>query len=341
MVAARVPSARISSWLLERKLYRKTAAGVTADLVRCVLIRTGAAILAFGSMTLIAWVAAFARQVLALGWSGFRTLDASELSTASTLATNYEGGLVPVLAVWAALLLLAPIGCVAAFRAAAVAAGVLGALYLVPPSFVITPAFAGFARGLADATRSWDAIWVLVASVPAAFVLHRGALTVFEHLDQLSPGRIRRHIRTPFALVYAARAGCVAVTFVVLLAATWTGTVVWLAASPAHGDTTTYGAVISDYLLLLGIVAVCVACSTSAQGWLTAVIPLAAWLGAAANVAPLPRDLASAAWPREAARVAALWGSDSLWGALFVGFPVCLAGVYLVGALRQVGTHRL
>src|ERR1700733_11708478 len=103
MVAARVPSARISSWLLERKLYRKTAAGVTADLVTCVLIRTGAAILAFGSMTLIAWVAAFAHQVLARGWSGFRTLDATELSTASVLATNYEGGLVPVLAVWAAL----------------------------------------------------------------------------------------------------------------------------------------------------------------------------------------------------------------------------------------------
>ena len=314
---------------------------MTAGLVKCVLIRAGAAILALGSMTLTAWVGAFARQVLARGWSGFRTLDAAELSNASMLATRYESGLVPVLAVWAALLLLAPLGRVTAFRAAAGAAGAVGALHLVPPSFVITPAFTGFARWLADVTRPWDGIWMLVASVPAAFVLYRGALSVFGHLDQLSPGRIPRRTLTPPALVYAARAACVAITFLVLLAATWTGTVVWLATSPAHGGTATYGAVVSDYLLLLGIVAVCAACSTSAQGWLTAVIPLAAWLGAAANVAPLPHDLAFAAWPGEAARVAALWGGDSLWGALFVGFPVCLAGVYLVGALRQAGRHRL
>src|ERR1700722_7671043 len=259
MVAARVPSAGISSWLLERKLYRKPAAGRAADLVKGVRFRLGSAILMLGSTTLSAWIGTFAREVLARRWGGFRALDATTLSNASLLATRYEGGLIPVFAVWAALLLLTPIGYVTAFRGATVAAGALGALRLVPPSFAMTSAFAGVARGLADFTRSWNGVWTLAASVTGAFVLYQGALSVFGHLDQLSPGRVPRQSRTPLALVYASRAACVAVTLVVLLAATWSGTVVWLAAAAAHGDTAVFGntgayaAVVSDYLLLLGI----------------------------------------------------------------------------------------
>lgn len=328
MVAARTPAARVSSWLLARKLHRRTAAEVVTELASGLLIRTWAAACAFCSMVLIAWLAAFARALFRHGWTSFRTLSAAGLSDATTQAGRYEADVVPVLAVWAALLLLVPAGYAIAFRAAAVAAGVLGALDFSPPSLLVTPWFAGFARGLAQFSRSWNGILLLVASVLAAFLLYRGALGAFERLGQFSAGRTRRPAPvTRFVLA-----------LVVLLSATWSGTVVWLAASHAHGDTTSYGLrgglVQGDYLLALAVVGVLVAGSNSTQGWLLAVTPLAALLGACANDLPVPHELVSSAGRADLERAGAWWSGGSLWAALFVGFPLCLLGVYLVARVR-------
>lgn len=345
MLAARISNtARISSWLLQRKLYRGTPADLATALAKGLLIRTCAAACAFASMVLIAWIAAFARAVLEHGWSGFRTLGAAALSSATMQAARYERNLIPVLVVWAAFLLLAPVGYTIAFRSAAVAAGALGALNFTPPSFLVTPESAGFARGVAQFTQSWNGILLLVVSVPVAYLLHQGALSVFDRLDQWSVvRRMQRHAASPIQ-VLAAQACRIVLALVVLLVATWSGTVVWLAASHTHGGAVLYGLrgglVLSDYLLALGVVAVLVAHTQSAQGWLLIAMPLAASLGAAAKVSPVPHDLIFSVARGELARVGTVWGGGSLWGALFVGFPACLFGVYLMARVRPVGGRR-
>lgn len=329
MVIARTPANRLSSWLLARKLNRRIPAEVAASLTSVLLRRVGAAVCGFGSMVLFAWIAAFARAMLEHGWSGSRTLSAAALSNDSVQAGRVEGGLVPVLAVWAVLLLLTPSGYAIAFRGTAVAAGALGALDFSPPSFLVTPEVAGFARGLVQFTRSWNGILLLIVSVWAAYLLHRGALGVFRSLDEFSAGRRLR----------PARVVRVALALVVLVSATWSGTVVWLAASHAHGDATSYGVrgglVLSDYLLVLAVVAVFATGGGSAQGWLLALTPLAALLGAVANVSPLPHDLAYPIGREGLERIGLALGGGSLWAALFIGFPACLLGVYLMAPVRR------
>jgi hypothetical protein len=329
MVLARSPGTRVSSWLLVRKLRRRTTEEVAAALAGGLIVRALAAACAFCSMALIAWLAAFAREVFRHGLTGFRTLSAAGLSHATAQAGRYEAGLIPVLAVWAALLLFAPAGYAIAFRAAALAAAVLGALDLSPPSFRVTPWTAGFARGLVQLSRSWSGVLLLVASLAAAFLLYRGALGVFERLGQFSAGRLRRPAPvTRFLLA-----------LVVLLSAAWTGTVVWLAASHAHGDATSYGSrgglVQGDYLLALAIAALLVAGSGSTQGRLLVVTPLAALLGAFASDLPVPHELVWSAGRADLERAGAWWGGGSLWAALFVGFPLCLLGIYLVARVRR------
>ena len=101
---------------------------MAAAVAKTLLARAWAAASAFGSMILLAWIAAFARAVFEHGWSGFRTLGGDSLSSASMQAARHEGDLVPVLAVWGALLFFTPSGFTIAFRGAAVAAAALGAL---------------------------------------------------------------------------------------------------------------------------------------------------------------------------------------------------------------------
>jgi hypothetical protein len=290
-------------------------------------------------MVLITWIAAFARQILEHGWSGFRMLGGAALSRASMQAAGYERELVPVLAVWAAFLLLAPAGYTIAFRSAAVAAGVLGALDFSPPSFVVTPKVAGFARELVEYTRSWNGIWLLLLSASVAYLLYRAGLSASERLGQLSARQARRPTLASPTQIYASQVCCAVLALVVLQAAAWSGTVVWLAARHAPGDVMSYGMrgalVQSDYLLATAVVAVLVACSQVARGvLLLAATALAASLGAVSNVSPMPRDLALSVGGGELARIAATWGSGSLWAALFVGFPACLLGIYLVARIR-------
>jgi hypothetical protein len=343
MVAMRVPPVRRPSWLLERKLYRTRFADVGAASAKVVFIRAFAAVCAFSSMVLIAWIAAFARALLDHGWRSFRTLGAASLSGASMQAGRYEEDLVPVLAVLAAFLLLAPVGYKIAFRGAAVAAGALGALDFSPPPFLATSEFSGFARGLVQFTRSWNGVLLLSLTVVAAYLLYQAAQSVFGRLEDLSAARPRRYSASR-ARAYAARACCVVLALAALLSATWSGAVVWLAASADHRDAAAYGLragdAVGDYLLALAIVAVLVTYSRSAQGWLLTAIPLAAWLGAAANVSPVPQDLAYPIARGEMARIGMAFGGGLLWAALFVGFPACLLGTYLVTRIRPFSLRR-
>jgi hypothetical protein len=326
MVTAGTPAARLSAWLLAGKLNRRTPEEVATSLATACLTRALAAACAFGSMVLIAWIAALARAVFRHGWSS-TALNATSLARASIQAGHVEGDLVPVLGVWAALLLLTPTGYTIAFRCAAVAAGALGALDFSPPSFAVTPEAAGFARDLAQFTRSWNAALLLILTMTAAYLLHRGALGVFISLSEFS---VRRTLRP-------ARTVRFAVAFVVLLSAAWTGTVVWLAASqPGTASLGVRGGIVlSDYLVALGVVAVLVAGSAHAQGRLLASMPVAAVLGAVANVSPIPRDLMFSVERTGLERVGDAFGAGSWWAALFIGFPACLLGVYLMAPVRR------
>jgi hypothetical protein len=328
MVVTLTRPPRAPFWLLVRRLRRRTAAEVAGALAGTLLTRAWAGACAWGAMILTGWLGAFARELFRHGWTGFRTLSAAGLSGATTQAGRYEAGLVPVLTVWAALLLLVPAGYAIAFRAAAVAAAVLGALDLIPPPFLVTSWVAGLARGLTQLSRSWNGVLLLVASLAAAFLLYRGALGAFERLGQFSAGRTRQPaLATRFVLA-----------MVVLLSAAWTGTVVWLAASHAHGDAMSYGSrgglVQGDYLLALALAAALVAGSGSTRGRLLAVAPLAALLGALASALPLPHQLIWSTGRADLERAGAWWGGGALWAALFVGFPLCLLGVYLVARVR-------
>jgi hypothetical protein len=318
---------------------------VAGVLARVLLTRAWVATCEFWAMVLVAWLAAFARALLRHGWDGFRTLSATGLSDATAQAGRYAAGLVAVLAVWAVLLLLVPAGYAVAYRAAMAAAAVLGALDFAPPSFLVTSWVAGLASGLTQLTRSHDGILLLIEAASAAYVLHQGALSAFERLEGVPAERRRGNDPASPAMVYAARARCAALSLMVLLVATWSGTVVWLATSHAHGDPASYGLrgslVLSDYLLALGVCAVLVARSENAQAWLLATVHLAASLGAAANVSPVPRDLVFSIGRGELERIASAWGGDSEWAALFVGFPVCLFGVYVVARVRLVRGPRL
>jgi hypothetical protein len=250
-----------------------------------------------------------------------------------------------VLIVWAALLMLVPIGYALVFRAGAVAAGMLGALDFSPPSFLVTREVAGFSRGLVRFTHSWNAIWLLIASAVVAYLLHHGALTVFDRLDQFPSRRTRLPAPgTPFR-VYASRAWCAVLALLVLLTATWTGTVVWLAASRAHGDATSYGwrggLGLGEYLFASVVAALLVAYSRSGHGWLIVAMPVAALAGAVTNVFRVPRDLVFPAGSRALERIVTASGGGSLWAALFVGFPACLLGAYLVARGRPLQEQRL
>jgi len=349
MAATRIPGARAPFWLLERRLYRSRPADVAAAVAKTLLARAWAAACVFGSMVLLAWIAAFARAAFEHGWTGFRTLGGDSLSSASMQAARYEGDLVPVLAVWAALLLFTPSGFTIAFRGAAVAAAALGALDFAAPRFVITPWFAGFARGLTQFSRSWNGVLLLIGSVVVAYLLLHGAVSVFGRLDRFSDRRTRRPARAgrprawrrarPARLaIYGGLACRFAVALVVLLLACWGGAVVWLAASHAHGDATSYGLrgalLAASYLPILVVVAVGVTSSADAHRWLLAAVPLAALLGTTGNVWRVPRDLSFSLGHGELERIAALWGGGSLAAALLVGFPACLVGVYAVARVR-------
>ena len=102
-------------------------------------------------MVLVARIGAFVRAISAHDWHTSSTLDGATLLAASTQASRYEALLLPVLLVWAALLLLTPPGYTAAYRAAAIAAGALGYLNFIPPHFPVSTGVGPISRWLSTA----------------------------------------------------------------------------------------------------------------------------------------------------------------------------------------------
>ncbi|HET9081590.1 MAG TPA: hypothetical protein VFO01_13910 [Trebonia sp.] len=334
---------RVSSWLLERKLYRRTRADLARVAGKVVAIRLYSAAACFISMLLAAWVGAFARVVSAHDWHTFRTLDGATLITVSAKAGRYQGYLLPVLLAWAIILLLTPIGYTFAFRTAAVASGILGYLHLSPPAFWVTARVTAVSHWLArfDNDGSRYSILFLISSIGVAYVLQQSAVRMFEHLDQLPtrPGREPHGSSSPLGLLRKPFA--MLLILLVLESVTWAATVIRLAAAGAStfGSGMSYGLqgglYQSRYLLVLAIIAVILPRLDDAENWLAVAVALTALYGLAPDVLPFPSILGTAAARRELTRIGTAWGDGSLWAALFVFIPASMFGVYLVGKLLR------
>lgn len=332
----------IARWFLEGKLARRTGAEVASAVLRVGTIRVFSAAACFISMLLAAWAGALARAV-APDWHAFRTLDGTTLLSASAQASTYQADLVPVLISWAALLLLTPTGYAVALRAAPVAAGVLGYLELSPPSFPVTTWVSAMSRWLVRFDLHWtaDAIPVFIASIAVAYVLSYNAAVVFGRLGRFRNRPARRAGAGSDAGDLVRKACAVLLILLVLGLTTWAATVVRLAASHpgASGLEMSFGAqgglYQSRYLLVLAVIAVCLAQAYSVKSWLVAAVALTAWYGLAPGAVTFPSMLEITAGRGEWTRLGAAWGAGSLWAALFIYIPAVMVGIYLTGRLLR------
>jgi hypothetical protein len=330
----------VTRWFLERKLSRRTRADFASMVLRVFAIRIYAAAACFVSMLLVAWVGAFARAFSAHDWHAFRTLDSTTLTTASAQASRFQGSLLPVLLAWAVLLLLTPTGYTLAFRAAAAAAGILGYLHFTPPSFLVTAKVATASHWLSSFDVRYEAVF-LFPSIVLAYVLQSSAVSIFRHLDQLrrKPGRASGSESPSAELVR--RLCAIPLALLVLLAVTWAATVVRLAASSARVPATgmSYGfqggLYQGKYLLVLVLIAICMPLIANSEKWLTAAVILTACYGLAPDTLAFPSVLEVSAGPGVLTRIGTVWGSDSLWAALFIFIPAAILGIYFVGRLLR------
>jgi hypothetical protein len=330
-------------WCLERKLSRRTRADSAGVVFKVCAIRIYSAAACFISMLLVAWVGAFARAVSAHDWQAFRILDGTTLITVSAQAGRYQGYLLPVLLSWAVLLLLTPTGYTVAFRAAVLAAGILGYLDFSPPSFWVTARVTAMSHWFISFDDYWSrhAIPFLIFSIGAAYVLQYSAVSMFEQLDQLpiKPGRESYGESSSLDLL---RKPCaMLLVLLVLLSVTWAATVIRLAASHASilSPEISYGfqggLYQSRYLLVLAIIAACFPQIYNVENWLIAAVVLTALYGLAPNALPFPSILEISAGRGQLARIGTAWGGGSLWAALFIFTPAIIFGIYLVAKLLR------
>ena len=181
-------------WLLERRLSRRTRTDFVGFVVKVLAIRLYSAAACLVSMVLATWVGAFVRVVSAHDWHVFRTLNETTLLAASAQAARYQGVLFPVLLLWAVLLLLTPIRYTLAFRAAVVAAGILGYLRLAPPSFLVTTRVTAVSHWLVR-FGSRGGMLYLIFAIAVAYMLLSSAVAEFGRLDYLH----RKVRRAPYA----------------------------------------------------------------------------------------------------------------------------------------------
>jgi hypothetical protein len=221
---------RAARWYLSRKLSRRTRADFAGSVFKILVVRVYSAAACLVSMLLAAWVGAFVRAVSAQDWHVFRTLDGTTLLAVSAQAARYQGDLFPVLLSWAVLLLLTPIRYTLAFRAAVVAAGILGYLRLAPPSFLVTTRVTAVSHWLVR-FGSRGAILYLVFAIALTYVLLSSAVAEFGRLDHLH----RRVRRAPYAgrhsLDVVRKLCAIPLILLVLLSVTWAvtvGTSCWL-----------------------------------------------------------------------------------------------------------------
>ena len=292
-------------------------------------------------MLLAAWAGAFAQAITARGGHGFRTLDGTGLLLASAQASRYQGDLVPVLICWAVLLLLTPTGYAVAWRAAPVAAGVLGFLDLSPPSFPVTTWVSAMSHWLVRFDHHWrpDGILVFFVSVLVAYALLSSAAGLFRRLDRFRARPDRRARPGSDAGDLIRKVCAMLLILLMLLLATWAATVVRLVAShpSVSGLEMSFGAQgglnQSKYLLVLAFLAVCLAQAYSIEYWLFIAVALTAWYGLAPAAVTFPSVLEIPAGRGELARLGAAWGTGSLWVALFIYIPAIMLGSYLTAGL--------
>ena len=247
----------------------------------------------------------------------------------------------PVILSWALLLLLTPAGYTIAFRAAAVAAGILGYLHLAPPSFFITSRATALSHWLAGSDGR-AAIPYLILAIALAYVLLSSAVAVFGRLGDLHRNA-RRAPRYGSPYLGAARRLCaVPLILLILLSVTWAVTVVRLAASDTGGpgaemSYARQGALYqSKYLLVLVVIAIAVARISYDRQWLIGAVILTALYSLAPGALPLASSLEISAGRGQLIDIGTAWGADSLWAALFIFVPAAVFGMYLVVRLLRV-----
>jgi hypothetical protein len=288
------------------------------------------------SMVLAAWVGACVRAFSAQDWHVFRTLDGTTVLAASAQAARVQGALFPVLLSWAVLLLLTPITYTLAFRAAVVAAGILGYLRLAPPSFLVTTRVTAVSHWLVR-LGSRGAVLYLVLAIALAYVPLSSAVAEFGRLGHLH----RKVRRAPYAGRHSrdvVRKLCaIPLILLVLLSVTWAVAVVRLAASGAGISYGFQGALYqSEYLLVLILIAIAVSWLTDGGKWLIVAVILTTWYSLAPGSLSLPSALEISAGRGLLIHIGTAWGADSLWAALFIFIPAAVFGIYLVtGLLRS------
>ena len=327
---------RVARWYLSRKLSRRTWADFAGFVGKVLAVRLYSAAACLVSMVLAAWVGAFVRVVSAHDWHVFRTLDATTLLTASAQAARYQGALFPVLLSWAVLLLLTPIRYTLAFRAAVVAAGILGYLRLDPPSFAVTAKVSGISHWLVR-FGGRGGILYLIFAIAVAYVLLSSAVAEFGRLDHLH----RKVRRAPYAGRHSrdvVRKLCaIPLVLLVLLSVAWAVTVVRLAASgtgiPYGFHSTLYR---SEYLLVLILIAVAISQLANGGIWLIVAVILTTWYSLAPGTLSFPSTLEISVGRWQLIHTGTAPGTDSLWAALFIFIPAAVLGIYLVtGLLRS------
>jgi hypothetical protein len=336
-------------WFLERKLSRRNWADFAIVVLKVIAIRLASAIACFIAMLLAAWAGAFARAVSAYDWQVLRTLNSTTLLSASEQAGRYQGYLIPVLLVWALLLLFTPQGYTFAFRAATVAAGTLGYLHLSPPPSQLTNRLIALSNGVVTFDGHLDryAIPVLLASIAGAYVLQASAASIFERLGYLrkapGPGPQGQSARLALTLDAAGRLAGPALILLTLLAASWAATVIRLAAAPASpgipGQSYGYqgGLYQGKFLIVLALMAICLSRTHDVDRWLPAVITLTVLYFLVPRTLSVPSFLEVPAGQGQLARIGAAWGANALWAALLVFTPAIGLGHYLTGRLPRPG----
>jgi hypothetical protein len=332
---------RVADWFVARKLSRRTRADFMGVVLRVFTIRVYSAVACLISMLLVAWVAALARAVSARNWQAFKTLDGATLLAAAAQADRYQGYLLPVFLSWAVLLLLTPPGYTIAFRAMAVAAGIMGYLHFSPPSFAVTTRVTAISHWLINFYDRAVIVYLILAII-VSFVLQSSAASAFRNLDYL---RKNPPLAPPYrsSAVNLIRRLCrIPLILLVLLSVTWAVTVVRLAASGASGPGTEIsrglqGAVYqSKYLLLLVLLSVFISLITNSERWLIAAVILTTWGGLAPGTLHLPSALDISAGRAQLIHVGTEWGANSLWAALFVFVPVVILGMYFAARLARI-----
>jgi hypothetical protein len=215
----------LGDWYLRRKLSRPRKSTVARALLRVLVMRAMASAWCFVVMLIIVWLAALARVIAGRG--SFSTLHNTQVDTAARVQTD----LLPVLVVWAVLLLVTPSACGVAFLVADLLAGIAGYLHLSPPPFLVTSWVSRGAHALFVAeTQSGEVYEAAITTlVAAALVIAWIVWRMFRRLDSRRD-RVAVRARTGFPLRRLTAAVLMAL---VLLLIVWGGNVVRVAASGA------------------------------------------------------------------------------------------------------------